>query len=155
MNTLVQQTQFFWATLMSPLRTKYVSVDVEFNKTKAAGFAYRPEFRWILTLSLKFRTEKLMVVDSYQFNKTPNNFQQHLYFSTFPVRNLAECRWHQNSSRNSTGIQVGNAENFAYYHCWELLKNLCANKYQIHTTYSWNIKWQKCARMGLIGFPIR
>ena len=24
-----------------------------------------------------------------------------------------------------------------------------------HTTYSWNIKWQKCARMGLNGFHIR
>ena len=25
----------------------------------------------------------------------------------------------------------------------------------IHTTYSWNIKWQKCARMGLNWFHIR
>ena len=113
-----------------------VSRILEFNKTKAAGFAYRPEFRWILTPSLKFRTEKMMVVDSYQFNKTPNNFQQHLYFSIFPVRNLAECRWHQNSSRNSTGIQVGNAEKFAYYHCWKLLKYLlCANKYVVPDKY--------------------
>ena len=24
-----------------------------------------------------------------------------------------------------------------------------------HTTYSWNIKWQKCARMGLNGFHIK
>ena len=23
---------------------------------------------------------------------------------------------------------------------------------KVHTTYSWNIKWQKCAGMGLIGF---
>ena len=25
----------------------------------------------------------------------------------------------------------------------------------VHTTYSWNIKWHKCARMGLNGFHIR
>ena len=39
MNTLVQQTQFFWATLMSPLRTKHVSVDVTFYFNNA-DFTY-------------------------------------------------------------------------------------------------------------------
>ena len=27
--------------------------------------------------------------------------------------------------------------------------------YTTHTTYCWNIKWQKCARMGLNGFHIK
>ena len=26
------------------------------------------------------------------------------------------------------------------------------SKHKAHTTYSWNIKWQKCVRMGLNGF---
>ena len=29
------------------------------------------------------------------------------------------------------------------------------DKKAVHTTYNWNIKWQKCSRMGLNGFHIR
>ena len=33
--------------------------------------------------------------------------------------------------------------------------HLSVEEVTVHTTYSWNIKWQKCARMGLNGFHIR
>ena len=41
-------------------------------------------------------------------------------------------------------------------HCdWQtsLLQNFAC--FAPHTTYSWNIKWQKCAHMGLNGFHIK
>ena len=35
---------------------------------------------------------------------------------------------------------------------WSWRKHQPLKMYTSHSTYSWNIKWQKCARMGLNGF---
>ena len=39
-----------------------------------------------------------------------------------------------------------------YIQLMHQLQKELSQYYSIHTTYSWNIKWQKCAGMGINGF---
>ena len=80
---------------------------------------------------------------------------QRLKYHMTPSK-LNGCEDHQNRQNFSRNLSIIPATKFFWSRIWKsFLPRDFLHACLLHTTYSWNIKWQKCAGMGLNGFIFR